>query len=128
MRSIYIVSWLVCSILFSCSNQGDVLKRTDMVEIYFSDDDSVYKHQDSSRMLVDDFMKVLNGRRLKRKVQCATDGEIRFYSKGTELFIAGFSITGSECQFIMRGENAWRLTYNAGMYLSEMHYILRNEK
>ena len=97
-----------------------------MIEIYFRDSGIIYKHQDSSRNLVKDFMKVLDGKKEQRK--CPTDGEIRFYSKDSLLFEGGFSIIGSECQFLMHGENAWRLTYNTGMYLSETLGKIKAEK
>ena len=128
MRPVNITYLLIYFCLFSCSQKGDVIKDTSLIEIYFRDGDTVYKHQDTSKKIVKDFIKVFNGKQEKRI--CPTEGEIRFYSKDTLLFIGGFSISGGEngCQFLMSGEDAWRLTYNTGMYLSETLYEIKKRK
>jgi len=68
----------------------------------------------------------LDGKAEKRK--CPVFGEIRFYLKDSVLFEAGFAIGGnSECQFLMAGEKAWRLTYNTGMFLNETYNDLKRK-
>ncbi len=94
------ISLFILILFSSCSQRGDIIRNTSLIEIYFKYGDRVYKHQDSSRTLVQDFVKVLNGK-MKRKI-CPTEGEIRFYSKDALLFEAGFSINGgtNKCQFL----------------------------
>ena len=127
MRSIITILFPICLFLFSCLQKEHIIRDSNKIVIYFRDGDSVYNYQDTSKKVVKDFTKVLNGKKEKRK--CPTEGEIRFYLNDSALFVAGFSISGGEngCQFLMAGDDAWRLTYNTGMYLSETLTEIRKE-
>jgi hypothetical protein len=129
MRLVYILFWFfICLCIASCSGNGYKIKDAEKVEIFFKTEDSVLHYIDTSRELINTFRKVLDGKIEERK--CPTMGEIRFLSKDTVLFEAGFSISGDKegCQQLMAGEKAWKLTYKAGMYLSETFADLRKKQ
>jgi hypothetical protein len=118
---------LLCFCFTSCKNKGDIIRDADKMVIYFKTTDTLYKHIDSSKSSIQDFIKVLKGKEEKRI--CQTWGEIKFYSKDRMLFETGFTIEGGKngCQFLINEESAWRLTYKTGMYLSEtLHYLKNN--
>jgi len=120
MRVAKTLSFLFIWLCFvSCSGNAYRIKDADRIDILFNDDaGNILKYTETSKKLINDFRKVLDSKVGKRK--CSTMGEIAFYSKNKLLFEAGFSISGQECQYLMAGEKAWRLTYNTGMYLSEL--------
>lgn len=113
---------ILAFILFSCKGKASVLENAERIEIYFPVDDTAYKFIDTSILWIEEFNKVLDGKEEKR--HCKTDGEIRFYSKDSIVFSAGYAISDSECQYLMREDKSWKLTYRAGMYLNELRYRL----
>lgn len=126
------VQFICMSFLFfsaSCTKKGNAIKETNRIEFYFPVGDTVYKQMDSSKTLVEEFIKVLNGKEENRK--CNTNGSICFYSNDSIIFSANFSIDNpSQCQYIINGDKAWKLTYRAGMHLSETQteLIRKNEE
>lgn len=108
-----------CFVACSGNGNGYRIKNADRVDILYNTGNEILKYSDTSRKLINTFMKVLNGKTGKKK--CSTMGEISFFLKDSLLFEAGFSISGGKegCQYLMRGEEAWQLTYAAGMFLSE---------
>ena len=126
MRVVNTLSYLFILMCFiSCSGNANRIKDADRIDIFFNDAGNILKYTETSKELINDFRKVLDG---IEKRKCSTMGEIRFYSKNKLLFEAGFSIGGKECQYLMAGEKAWQLTYNTGMYLSELLTDLKRSK
>lgn len=107
---------------------GNKIENADRIELYFKDMDTVYHHDDSSKEMIKEFVKVLNSR--TQKAVCPAEGEIRFYLKDSMVFLRGFSISGGsdECNHIMWKDDAWRLTYRAGMFLNEILAEKRKRK
>jgi len=128
----FIILFFVFMFFCSCSNEsnglGYKIKKADSVTILFNESGNIYKHSDTSKSLIANFIKVLDGKVGKRK--CSVMGEIAFYSKKKLLFEAGFSFAGGKegCQYLMAGDSAWQLTYNTGMYLGETLADLKRDK
>ena len=122
----------VMQLFDSCSNRqrgiGYKIEKADSVFILFNESGKIYTHSDTSKRLISSFVKVLDGKVEKRR--CPVMGEIAFYSNGKLVFEAGVSIENGEknCQFLMGGDDAWRLTYNTGMYLTETLAELKRNK
>jgi hypothetical protein len=111
------------SIICSCNSGAEKIRNADSIHLFFPGQDSILEYRDSSQAVIDYFRKVLNGAVESRK--CSTDGEIRFMMKDSILFLAGFSFKDPNCQYLMAGEKAWKLTYNAGQYLTGTFYQLK---
>ena len=62
-------------------------------------------------------------------MSCSTDAEIRFLYKDSIVLEAGLAIK-NECQYLMRGSEAWKLNYSGGRFLEEVRYSLikKNEQ
>lgn len=123
-----------CCLLLCFSNcktneslESRKIKNSDIIEvIYHEEDGSSFVHTTSSDRLLEDFIKIFNGE--IKYVDCKTIGKIKFYSKDSLLFDGIFSIASSDCQYFIKDEKAWKLTYNVGMYLSEeYHYFKKNK-
>ena len=119
------VSFILVFIV-SCSGNDSEINNADKIEIFIPYKGRVLHYIDTSERAISFFKKVLDGKSEKRK--CAASGEIRFLSKGSIVLEAGFSISEANCQYLMKGEKAWKLTYHAGMYLSETFSELTKDK
>ena len=121
-------------LIFSCSPSpnnsefADRIKNADKIELFYRNEDTLLHYVDTTKRIISAFEKVLNGKIETRR--CPTIGEIRFVFKDSFLFVAGFSISGGRdaCEYLMSGENAWRLTYNTGMYLREILAVLKKDE
>jgi hypothetical protein len=86
--------------------------------IYFHRGDSVVQVVDTSRNLIDKFKKVLT--RKRKQKECATFGEIRFYSGDRLLFLSAYSLGRKKCQCLMIYATAWPLTPETAEYLNNL--------
>ena len=111
--------FFLCVCLAFCSKPGDRIKDAFKIEVFYFNGDDTLKHMDTSRRVISSFRKVLNGK--SEKTICDPSGLIRFFSNYKPMLQFEFSIRGGNegCQFLIENNNAWRLTYNAGMFLSE---------
>jgi hypothetical protein len=92
-------------------NNGDTLKQA-------STNDTLIKH----------FGDVLNGN-AESLPACKIIGRVDFYRNDELVETVDITETDKECSHLVVGKNAWRMTYNVGMYLSWLYddLIKKNE-
>ncbi len=114
----------------SCSlREQDLLKSADKIEIIFFNNGDTLRQISTSKSLIKDFNKVLNGK--NEPVNCTPSGQVVFFVDGSVIYATLFSIDVSggenDCVFLMLENRGWRMTYNVGMYLSETYGELKKK-
>lgn len=119
--------YVFCICLTSCFKPGDKIKDADKIEIFYFYKGDTLKYTDTSQRIITSFRKVLNGK--TEKTLCEPSGQIIFFSKDKLILELEFSINGGDkgCQFLIDKNKAWRLSYAAGMFLSETNNNLKKE-
>ena len=116
MRLLYI---FLCICLTFCSKRGDRIKNADKIEVFYYNRGDTLKYTNKTERAINIFRKILNEK--SEKTTCDPSGLIRFLSKDKPMLQFEFSISGGSegCQFLIENSKAWRLSYNAGMFLNE---------
>jgi hypothetical protein len=82
---------------------------------------------ENNRENINLFREVLKERSTKTSYH--QTGTIDFISHDKILLHTGFTITPPSCVYLIKDDNAWKLSYRAGMYLDYInHELLKNKK
>lgn len=121
------MKWLVLiSILVvSCTSKNSIHKASSFEVTFYNNGDTL-KEVSTSDTLIKRFGEVLDGN-TETLPACSAIGQIDFYKNDELVETVGISGTTGECVHLFIGKRSWKMTYNIGMYLSELHYYLKKE-
>ena len=123
MRAYLILLFFIAS----CSlREQDLMESADKIEIIFFNNGDKLRQISTSKSLIKDFKKVLNGK--IEPVNCTPSGQVVFYSDGSVIYATFFSTDAAgenDCVFLMLENRGWRMTYRVGMYLDETYSELK---
>jgi hypothetical protein len=116
---------ILALIVASCTSKKNIDSATALEVVFFNNGDTL-RYGSADDTLLKHFREVLDGRVGQLPI-CKGVGQVNFYKNDELVYAVGVTETNNECSHLFVGTRSWKMTYNIGMYLSELYNNLKEE-